>query len=70
MYLSILTKLSDGFIQIGVVAEDFWPSLIKALDLRQLDTEENKLRIGRLKNRENIDEALQEVFLLIPQNIG
>ena len=55
-------KTSDGFIQIGVVAEDFWPSLIKALDLRQLDTEENKLRIGRLKNRENIDEAVQEVF--------
>ena len=56
-------KTSDGFIQIGVVAEDFWPSLIKALDLRQLDTEENKARIGRLKNRENIDEAVQEVFI-------
>ncbi len=56
-------KTSDGFIQIGVVAEDFWPSLIKALDLRQLDTEENKSRIGRLKNRENIDEAVQEVFI-------
>ena len=56
-------KTSDGFIQIGVVAEDFWPSLIKALDLRQLDTEENKVRIGRLKNRENIDEAVQEVFI-------
>ena len=56
-------KTSDGFIQIGVVAEDFWPSLIEALDLRQLDTEENKLRIGRLKNRENIDKALQEVFI-------
>ena len=56
-------KTSDGFIQIGVVAENFWPSLIKALDLRQLDTEENKVRIGRLKNRENIDEAVQEVFI-------
>jgi len=56
-------RTSDGFIQIGVVAEDFWPSLIEALDLRQLDTEENKLRIGRLKNRENIDKALQEVFI-------
>jgi CoA:oxalate CoA-transferase len=56
-------RTSDGFIQIGVVAEDFWPSLIKALDLRQLDTEENKVRIGRLKNRENIDEAVQEVFI-------
>ena len=56
-------KTSDGFIQIGVVAEDFWPSLIEALDLKQLDTEENKLRIGRLKNRENIDQAVQEVFI-------
>ncbi|MDC2980594.1 CoA transferase [Gammaproteobacteria bacterium] len=56
-------KTSDGFIQIGVVAEDFWPSLIEALDLRQLDTEENKVRSGRLKNRENIDQAVQEVFI-------
>ena len=56
-------RTSDGFIQIGVVAEDFWPSLIKALDLRQLDTEENKVRSGRLKNRENIDQAVQEVFI-------
>ena len=56
-------KTSDCFIQIGVVAEDFWPSLIEALDLRQLDTEENKVRSGRLKNREHIDEAVQEVFI-------
>ena len=56
-------RTSDGFIQIGVVAEDFWPSLIEALDLRQLDTEENKVRSGRLKNRENIDKAVQEVFI-------
>ena len=56
-------RTSDGFIQIGVVAEDFWPSLIEALDLRQLDTEENKVRSGRLKNRENIDQVVQEVFI-------
>jgi len=56
-------RTSDGFIQIGIVAEDFWPSLIEALDLRKLDTEENKVRSGRLKNRENIDLAVQEVFL-------
>ena len=56
-------RTSDGFIQIGVVAEDFWPSLIEALDLRQLDTEENKVRSGRLKNREHIDQAVQEVFI-------
>ena len=56
-------RTSDGFIQIGVVAEDFWPSLVEALNLRQLDTEENKVRIGRLKNRENIDQAVQGVFI-------
>ena len=56
-------RTSDGFIQIGVVAEDFWPSLIEALDLKQLDTEENKVRSGRLKNREHIDQAVQEVFI-------
>ncbi len=56
-------RTSDGFIQIGVVAEDFWPSLIEALDLKQLDTEENKVRSGRLKNREHIDHAVQAVFI-------
>ena len=56
-------RTSDGFIQIGVVAEDFWPSLIEALDLKQLDTEENKFRSGRLKNRDNIDQVVQEVFI-------
>ena len=56
-------KTSDSFIQIGVVAEDFWPSLLKALDLQKLDTEENKVRIGRLKNREVIDQAVQGVFI-------
>ena len=56
-------RTSNGFIQIGVVAEDFWPSLIEALDLKQLDTEENKLRSGRLKNRDNIDQVVQEVFI-------
>ena len=56
-------RTSDGFIQIGVVAEDFWPSLIEALDLKQLDTEENKLRSGRIKNRDNIDQVVQEVFI-------
>ena len=56
-------RTSDGFIQIGVVAEDFWPSLIEALNLRKLDTEENKVRSGRLKNRENIDQAVQQVFI-------
>ena len=56
-------RTSDGFIQIGVVAEDFWPSLIEALDLKQLDIEENKVRSGRLKNREHIDQAVQEVFI-------
>ena len=56
-------RTSDGFIQIGVVAENFWPSLIEALNLRKLDTEENKVRSGRLKNRENIDQAVQEVFI-------
>jgi crotonobetainyl-CoA:carnitine CoA-transferase CaiB-like acyl-CoA transferase len=56
-------RTSDGFIQIGVVAEDFWPSLIEALDVRKLDTEENKVRIGRLKNRELIDQTVQEVFI-------
>ena len=56
-------QTKDGFIQIGVVAEDFWPNLVKALNLNELDTDENKERKGRLKNREIIDKTIQSVFI-------
>ena len=56
-------QTKDGFIQIGVVAEDFWPNLVKALNLNELDTDENKERKGRLKNRESIDKTIQSIFL-------
>ena len=56
-------KTKDGFIQIGVVAEDFWPNLVKALNLNELDTDENKERKGRLKNREIIDKTIQSIFI-------
>ena len=56
-------QTKDGFIQIGVVAEDFWPNLVKALNLNELDTDENKERKGRLKNRKIIDKTIQSIFM-------
>ena len=43
-----LYKTQDNFIQVAVVAENYWPSLIEAMELQHLDvTEQN--RKGRLK---------------------
>ncbi len=58
--VSLLTYMN--FIQVAVVAENFWPSLIEAMELQHLDTQQNKNRKGRLENRETIDAALQEKF--------
>ena len=57
-----LYKTQDNFIQVAVVAENFWPNLIEALELQHLDTQQNKNRMGRLENRELIDAALQDKF--------
>ena len=37
-----LYKTQDNFIQVAVVAENFWPSLIEAMELQHLDTQQNK----------------------------
>ena len=55
-----LYKTQDKFIQVAVVAENFWPNLIEALELQHIDTQQNKNRKGSLENRELIDAALKE----------
>ena len=56
-------KTADGFIILSVVHEDFWPNLIKALDLKDLDKEEYKSVTGRSKDRALIDSVLQKIFI-------
>ena len=56
-------KTSDGAIILSVVHEDFWPNLVKALDLKELDTEEYQSATGRTKNRSKIDTVLEKIFI-------
>ena len=56
-------KTADGFIILSVVHEDFWPNLVKALDLKDLDKEEYKSATGRSKDRVEIDSVLQKIFI-------
>ena len=56
-------KTADGFIILSVVHEDFWPNLLKALDLKELKDEKYQSVDGRSKERTKIDSILQEVFI-------
>ena len=56
-------KTADGFIILSVVHEDFWPNLIKALDLKELKDEKYQSVDGRSKERTKIDSILQEIFI-------
>ena len=56
-------KTADGFIILSVVHEDFWPNLLKALDLKELKDEKYQSVDGRSKERTKIDSILQEIFI-------
>jgi crotonobetainyl-CoA:carnitine CoA-transferase CaiB-like acyl-CoA transferase len=56
-------KTADGFIILSVVHEDFWPNLVQALDLKDLDIEEYETATGRSKDRVKIDSILEEIFI-------
>ena len=43
--------------------EDFWPNLLKALDLKELKDEKYQSVDGRSKERTKIDSILQEIFI-------
>jgi crotonobetainyl-CoA:carnitine CoA-transferase CaiB-like acyl-CoA transferase len=54
---------SDGHIILALASDEFWPNLLTVVDLPHLDTEENKQRSGRQKNRKLIDKDLEKTFL-------
>ncbi|MCK4900130.1 MAG: CoA transferase, partial [Anaerolineales bacterium] len=48
----------DGHIILAVVTDEFWEKLMNILALPELDTKENRMRAGRLKNRDRINQEL------------
>jgi len=52
----------DGHIILAVATDEFWHNLMEILTLPVLDTEENRVRAGRLKNREQIDQELRRTL--------
>ena len=48
----------DGHIVLAVVTDEFWRKLMDILELPEIDTEENRVREGRLDNRERINQEL------------
>lgn len=52
----------DGHLILGVVTDEFWRRLVEALPIPELDTDENRWREGRLKNRPVIDAHLTALF--------
>jgi crotonobetainyl-CoA:carnitine CoA-transferase CaiB-like acyl-CoA transferase len=52
----------DGHIILAVAADEFWRNLMEIVNLPDLNTEENRLRAGRLKNRKQIDGELKRIF--------
>ena len=53
----------DGHIILAVATDEFWRNLMEIVDLPDIDTEENRGRTGRQKNREQIDQELNRLFL-------
>lgn len=53
----------DGHIVLAVATDDFWRNLIDILKSPDINTEENRGRAGRQKNREQIDRELSRIFL-------
>jgi crotonobetainyl-CoA:carnitine CoA-transferase CaiB-like acyl-CoA transferase len=52
----------DGHIILAVVTDEFWRKLMVILQLPDLDTEENRVRAGRLKNRDQINRKLGQTL--------
>jgi crotonobetainyl-CoA:carnitine CoA-transferase CaiB-like acyl-CoA transferase len=52
----------DGHIILAVAADEFWLNLMEIINLPDLNTEENRFRAGRQKNREQINGELNRIF--------
>jgi CoA:oxalate CoA-transferase len=55
-------QCSDGYFIIAIIADNFWEALLKVIPADDLKTEENKHQPGRLKNKEQINHRLNEIF--------
>ena len=53
----------DGHIILAVVTDEFWRNLMEFIDLPDINTEENRDRAGRQKNRNQIDHELSRLFI-------
>jgi crotonobetainyl-CoA:carnitine CoA-transferase CaiB-like acyl-CoA transferase len=54
---------NDGHIILAIVTDGFWKNLMEIINLPDLNTEENRDRTGRLKNRQQINKELGRLFL-------
>ena len=54
--------VSDGFIIIAVITDNFWTNLMGLVEAPDLNSEENKGQPGRWKNKERINQRLSEIF--------
>ncbi|MDQ7027152.1 MAG: CaiB/BaiF CoA-transferase family protein [Anaerolineae bacterium] len=53
----------DGYIVVAVIPDVFWLNLMTVVDAPDINTEENKTRPGRYKNRDSINQCLSDIFL-------
>jgi len=58
----------DDYLILAVVTDEFWGSLMEIVPLPELDTEENRVRAGRQKNRAWINERLRDAFHTRPRD--
>ena len=54
--------VSDGYIIIAVITDNFWANLMALLNAPDLDTEENQGQPGRWKNKVVINQRLSDIF--------
>ncbi|MDX1435634.1 MAG: CoA transferase [Anaerolineales bacterium] len=52
----------DGHIILAVVTDEFWQNLVRIEELAALDIPENRVRVDRLKNRDQIGQSLADIF--------
>jgi CoA:oxalate CoA-transferase len=60
-------RAQDGYLIIATLTNAGWESVAKALALETVDTLENKLQAGRIKNRHAIEAAINKVLSQHPR---
>lgn len=55
-------RCADGYIILAIITDNFWEALMQVIDAPDLNTEENRVQPGRWKNKEYINQRLNEIF--------